>query len=262
MPYQFISVSREGDVTTLALARPEKLNAITPNVFRELTSAIDAALADGTRAFVLTGEGRAFCSGADLMPDGAGYDGLPEDLGGIIDEFYNPFTTKMMDLPVPVVTAINGPAVGAGLSLALTGDLIVMAESGYLLLAFVNIGLVPDAGATWLVAKSVGRQRAMKMAMMGEKVGAEEALAMGLVTEVAADDAVLARAQAIAARLAGGPSKAIGLIRGQVNAAVEQTLAESLMTERENQRDCGYSEDFKEAITAFGEKRKPVFKGR
>ncbi|MDR7102903.1 enoyl-CoA hydratase-related protein [Croceicoccus sp. BE223] len=262
MAYKFISVSRDDDVTTLMLARPEKLNAITPTVFVELTDAIDTALAEGTRAFVLTGEGRAFCSGADLMPDGAGYDGLPEDLGEIIDQFYNPFTAKLMDLPVPVVTAINGPAVGAGLSLALAGDLAVMAQGAYLLLAFVNIGLVPDAGATWLVAKSVGRQRAMNMALLGEKVSADDALAMGLVTEVAADDEVLARAQAIAAKLAGGPSKAIGLIRSQVNDAVAQTLTESLSTERDNQRACGYSEDFKEAIAAFGEKRKPVFKGR
>ncbi|RVQ65276.1 2-(1,2-epoxy-1,2-dihydrophenyl)acetyl-CoA isomerase [Croceicoccus ponticola] len=262
MAYRFISAEKAGDVTTLSIARPEKLNAITPNVFAELTDAFDAGLADGTRAFVLTGEGRAFSSGADLMPDGAGYLGLPEDLGAIIDAHYNPFTLKLMSLPVPLVTAINGPAVGAGLSLALAGDIAVMGRGGYLLLAFVNIGLVPDAGSTWLVASSVGRQRAMKMALMGEKVSADDALAMGLIAEVADDDAVLTRAQEIAARLAAGPSKAIGLIRRQINAAVDETLAQSLMTERDNQRACGHSEDFKEAIAAFGEKRKPVFKGR
>lgn len=262
MAYQFITAESEADVVTLCIARPEKLNAITPNVFAELRDAIDKALAGGARALVLSGEGRAFCSGADLMPDGAGYEGLPEDLGQIIEEHYNPFTQRLMDLPIPVVTAINGPAVGAGLSLALAGDIAVMAKSAYLLLAFVNIGLVPDAGATWLVASSVGRQRAMKMALMGEKVSAQEALDMGLVSELAEDSAVLARAQEIAARLATGPSKAIGLIRKQVNAAVEQSLAHSLLTERDNQRECGFSEDFKEAIAAFGEKRKPVFKGR
>ncbi|WP_066553090.1 enoyl-CoA hydratase-related protein [Croceicoccus bisphenolivorans] len=262
MSYDFITSTTEGAVTTLALARPDKLNAITPNVFAELTAAIEAGLAAGTRAFVLTGEGRAFCSGADLMPDGAGYDGLPEDLGRIIDEHYNPFTKLLMDLPVPLVTAINGPAVGAGLSLALAGDIAVMAKGAYLLLAFVNIGLVPDAGATWLVASSVGRQRAMKMALLGEKISADDALAIGLVAEVADDDAALARAQEIAARLAAGPSKAIGMIRRQVNAAVEQSLADSLDTERDNQRAAGFTKDFKEAIAAFGEKRKPQFKGR
>lgn len=262
MAYQFITAETEDDVTTLKLARPDKLNAITPNVFAELNDAIDTALANGARAFVLSGEGRAFCSGADLMPDGAGYEGLPEDLGQIVEDHYNPFTRKLMDLPVPLVTAINGPAVGAGLSLALTGDIAVMAKSAYLLLAFVNIGLVPDAGATWLVASSIGRQRAMKMALMGEKVSADDALAMGLVAELADDDQTLARAQEIAARLAKGPSKAIGLIRKQVNSAVEESLTQTLENERDNQRTAGFTEDFKEAIAAFGEKRKPQFKGR
>lgn len=262
MAYQFITAETADDVTTLKLARPDKLNAITPNVFAELNDAIDTALANGTRAFVLSGEGRAFCSGADLMPDGAGYEGLPEDLGQIVEDHYNPFTRKLMDLPVPLVTAINGPAVGAGLSLALTGDIAVMARSAYLLLAFVNIGLVPDAGATWLVASSIGRQRAMKMALMGEKVSADDALAMGLVAELADDDQTLARAQEIAARLAKGPSKAIGLIRKQVNSAVEESLTQTLENERDNQRTAGFTEDFKEAIAAFGEKRKPQFKGR
>lgn len=262
MGYQFISVSSDGPVTTLALARPDKLNALTPNVFAELSEAMDAALADGARAFVLTGEGRAFCSGADLQPDGAGYEGLPEDLGQLIDDHYNPFTKRLMDLPVPLVTAINGPAVGAGLSIALAGDIVVAARSAYLLLAFVNIGLVPDAGATWLVAASVGRARAMEMALLGEKLSAEEAKAIGLVNRVAEDGEALAEAQAIAAKLAAGPGKAIGMIRGQVNAAVQSTLDDTLALERDNQRELGRSEDFKEAIAAFAEKRKPQFKGR
>lgn len=262
MAYNFITVSSDGPVTTLSLARPDKLNALTPNVFAELNTAMDEALANGAKAFVLSGEGRAFSSGADLQPDGAGYEGLPDDLGELIDAHYNPFTQRLMDLPVPLVTAINGPAVGAGLSLALAGDISVMARSAYVLLAFVNIGLVPDAGASWLVAASVGRARAMEMALLGEKLSAEEAKAIGLINRVVDDGEVLQAAQAIAAKLAAGPGKAIGLIRTQMNAAVESTLNEVLTIERDNQRVLGRSEDFKESLAAFAEKRKPQFKGR
>ena len=123
--YTSITTRTEGAVTTLALARPDKLNAITPTVFAELTAAIEAALASGTKAFVLSGEGRFFCSGADIQPDGQGYDGLPENLGPLVDAHYNPFTRLLAKLPVPVVTALNGPAAGAGVSLALSGDIVV-----------------------------------------------------------------------------------------------------------------------------------------
>ena len=143
--YRFIKVSREGDVVTVALNRPDKLNALTPAVFGEMGAAVDAAVAEGARALVLTGEGRFFCSGADIQPDGAGYEGLPEDLGTLLDEHYHPFARKLAALDIPVVSALNGPCAGAGLSVALAGDIVVMGESGYLLLAFVNIGLVPDA---------------------------------------------------------------------------------------------------------------------
>ncbi|MDT0575219.1 enoyl-CoA hydratase-related protein [Croceicoccus sp. F390] len=262
MAYRFITADTVDAVTTLAIARPDKLNALTPNVFAELNTAIDASLDEGARAIVLTGEGRAFSSGADLMPDGAGYEGLPEDLGDILEQHYNPFILRLMALPVPVITAMNGPAVGAGLALALAGDVVVAARSAYLLLAFVNIGLVPDAGATWLVARSAGRARAMEMALLGEKMTAADAQTIGLVTRVVDDETVLAEAQSIAARLAKGAGKAIGMIRAQVNHAVDASLVDVLTNECVNQRKAGFTEDFREALAAFGEKRVPVFKGR
>lgn len=258
--YRTIRASSEGAVTTLTLARPDRMNALTPLLFEEAAAAIDAALAGGCRALVLTGEGRAFCSGADLLGDDG--EGLPDDLGLLLDTHYNPFVRKLADLPVPVVTAMNGPAVGAGLSLALAGDIVVMARSAYLLLAFVNIGLVPDAGATWLVAQAAGRARALDMALTGERMSAEEALATGLVTRLADEGEVLAQAQAIAARLAAGPAIAIGLIRKQVAAALNATLNETLDAERENQQRAGFTADFKEAVAAFAEKRAPRFEGR
>ncbi len=262
MAGKFVTSERDGAVLTVSIARPDRLNALTPAVFEQLTAAIDEGLAAGVRALVLSGEGRFFCSGADIRSDGEGYFGLPQDLGELIDAHYNPFTRKLMDLPIPVITAINGPAVGAGLSIALAGDVSIMAKSGFALLAFVNIGLVPDAGATWLAARAVGRTRAMELALLGEQMSAEEAVRIGLVTRMAEDDKVLAEAQAIAHRLAKGPARAIGMIRKQVNEALDMDFDEVLDRERDNQRILGRTEDFREALTAFGQKRRPNFKGR
>ncbi|HZU63591.1 MAG TPA: enoyl-CoA hydratase-related protein [Novosphingobium sp.] len=259
--WRFITAEAEGAVTTLSLNRPDKLNALTPAVFAELAQAIDAALAAGARALVLTGAGRFFCSGADIQPDGAGYEGLPEDLGALIEADYNPFMRKLASLPVPLVTALNGPAAGAGVSLALSGDIVVAGEGAYLLLAFVNIGLVPDAGASWLLARGAGRARALEMALLGEKLPAAEAKAAGLVSRVVAEGEVLAEAQKLAARLAAGPTKAIGLIRRQIAFALDHGFDAALDEERDNQRIVGRSADFAEAIAAFGEKRKARFRG-
>lgn len=259
--YHFIKSNRAGDVVTITLNRPEKLNALTPGVFDELSDAVSMAVSQGARALVLTGEGRFFCSGADLAPDGAGYEGLPDDLGELLDRAYNPFARQLASLTIPVVTALNGPCAGAGMSLALAGDIVVMAQSAYLLLAFVNIGLVPDAGATWLVARSVGRARAMEMALLGERMSADEARSAGLVTRVIADDLVLPHAQELAARLAAGPTRAVGLIRRQVAMALETGFDAMLDVERDNQSVAGRTSDFAEAIKAFAEKRKPRFSG-
>lgn len=246
-----------GKVATLAFARPDRLNALTPELLGETAAAIDAALAAGARAIVLTGEGRAFCSGADLSSD----EPLPENLGVLIDHYYNPLVTKIAALDIPLVTAINGPAVGAGMALALLGDISIAARSAYFLLAFVNIGLVPDAGSTWLTAQAVGRARALEMALLGERMDAQEALEKGLITRVAEDEEVLAQAQAIARRLAEGPTIAIGMIRKQVAFALTQGLDHTLVVERANQARAGLSADFREAVASFREKRAPLFKG-
>lgn len=259
--YQTIRSDLADRVLTITLARPDRMNALTPRLLSEISGAIDAGIGQGARAIVLTGEGRAFCSGADLIGDEPG-EGMPDDLSLLLDRWYAPLINKIAALDVPVVTAMNGPAVGAGLSLALIGDIVVAARSSYLLLAFVNIGLVPDAGASWLVAKAVGRAKAMEMALLGERIGAEQAVELGLIARVADDDTVLAEAQAIARKLAAGPSVAIGLIRRQMGAALSQTLAESLALESVNQRQAGFTADFREAITAFAEKRPPRFEGR
>lgn len=245
-------------VATLTLNRPERMNALTPHIFAQMTAAIDDAIGAGARALVLTGAGSAFCSGADLTPDA---DGLHrQDLGTVLERDYNPFVQKIAALNVPLITAINGPAVGAGLGLALLGDISIAARSAYFTLAFVNIALVPDAGATWLVAQSIGRARALEMALLGERIYADEARSIGLITRVTDDD-VLVQAQAIAHRLAAGPSVAIGLIRKQVVAALTMRLDDILAVESIHQRRAGQTADFREALSAFAGKRPPRFTG-
>lgn len=259
--YQAIRSELADGVLTITLARPDRMNALTPRLLSEAGEAIDAGVAAGARALVLTGEGRAFCSGADLIGDTPG-EAMPADLSVLLDRYYAPVINKIANLDIPVITAMNGPAVGAGLSFALIGDIVVAGRSSYLLLAFVNIGLVPDAGATWLVAKAVGRAKALEMALLGERISAERAVEIGLIARVADDDVVLAEAQAIARKLAAGPSVAIGLIRQQVGAALGQTLPESLALESINQRKAGFTADFREAVAAFAEKRAPRFEGK
>jgi 2-(1,2-epoxy-1,2-dihydrophenyl)acetyl-CoA isomerase len=254
-----ITVVTDGTVTTLALNRPDRLNALTPAMLDTLRAAMADAVAGGARALVLTGAGRAFSSGADLVGDGGG---MPDDLGALLDAHYNPLARAMADLPVPLVTAVNGPAVGAGMGFALSGDLVVAARSAYFMLAFANIGLVPDAGASWVVARAVGRARAMELALLGEQVMAEQALAMGLINRVVEDQDVLAQAQAIAAKLAAGPTLALGLIRKQMALALDTPFSAMLDIEHTNQTQAGRTRDFREAVTAFAQKRVPQFEGR
>ena len=251
--YSTIRYVLQGRIARIMLARPERLNAITAEMLGELSAAFDQAVVDGARAVLLTGEGRGFCSGADLIARSEG--GVPDDFGLTLETQYNPLAQKIAALPIPLVTAVQGAAAGAGCSLALHGDFVVAARSAYFLLAFVNIGLVPDFGATWLVAKNVGRAKALEMMMLGERVPAEKAESWGLIHRVVEDDALEAEALALAERLAEGPTQALGMIRHAVAEALTGTLAEALAQEAIDQRRAGRTADFVEGVTAFTEKR-------
>lgn len=248
---------RDGDVAIIRLNRPDELNALTMDMLDMLAASVKRAGEDGARALLLTGQGRAFCAGASLSSGGAA-----GDLGERLRGHYNPLTQAIADSAIPVVTALNGPAAGAGASIALTGDIIVAARSAYLLLAFANIGLVPDAGATWLVAKAAGRAKVLEMALLGERMSAEDALAAGLVTRVVDDTELFDAAMVLARKLAAMPTVALGLIRKQVKAALSGTLEDTLALEADHQAIAGQSADFREGVAAFLQKRKPEFTGK
>lgn len=260
MTYETIRVENVGAVRRIVLNRPERLNACPPTMAVEIGDALyDLA---GARAVLITGEGRAFCSGADLAASGArSISGGPGSYKALT-ESYNPMILKLSRLKVPLVCAINGVAAGVGCSIALMGDFVIAAKSAYFLQAFVNIGLVPDGGSSWLLPRLIGKPRAMQMMMLGERVPAEKAEDWGMIYK-AVDDAALAdEAMALAERLANGPTVALGVMRQNVARALECELAGALLAEAEGQWNAGDSADAKEGIKAFLEKRKAEFQGR
>ena len=255
MTYEMIRTARDGNVLTITLARPDRLNAAPPQMFDEIGAAVTHL--DGARAVLIHGEGRAFCSGADLSARGERTGGPYEAL----TQHYNPTMLKLSRLPVPIVTAVNGPAAGIGCSLALAADFCIAGETAYFLQAFVNIGLVPDGGASWMLARLVGKARATEMMLLGERIHGPKAAEWGLIHKSVADDAVLGEAHALATRLSTGPTVALGLMRQGMADALESNYATALLREAENQRTAGSSADAMEGAASFLTKRKPVFRG-
>jgi 2-(1,2-epoxy-1,2-dihydrophenyl)acetyl-CoA isomerase len=245
-------------VATLTIDRPERLNALSAQTVDELRAAVEQVGGSDARCLLITGEGRGFSSGADLATGG----GPPDDVGASLEKHFNPLIEAVFALPIPVVAAVNGAAAGAGASLALAADIVIAARSAYFLQAFVNIGLIPDAGATWILPRLVGRARAMEMMMLGERIAADRALEWGLVSRVVDDSELASEAIAVAERLAEGPTRALGLIRTLAREAQHLPLSDALAAERLAQRDAGRTEDFRGAVIAFLQKQKPRFEGR
>jgi 2-(1,2-epoxy-1,2-dihydrophenyl)acetyl-CoA isomerase len=259
MAFEHIRLDQSPErVATITIARPDRLNALSGQTVDELRSAVEESGRSGARCLLLTGEGRGFSSGADLAAGG----GPPDDVGASLEKHFNPLIEAIFALPIPVVAAVNGPCAGAGCSLALAADIVVAARSAYFLQAFVNIGLIPDAGATWLLPRLAGRARAMEMMMLGERIAADKAAEWGLISRVVEDDALASEAAALAARLAQGPTVALGLIRKLAREAGRLPLSEALAAERVAQREAGETQDFRSAVVAFLQKKAARFEGR
>ena len=260
MDFETIRVENVGDVRKITLNRPERLNACPPTMAIEIADAL--ADLQGARAVLLTGEGRAFCSGADLAASGKRSISGGAGSYKALTESYNPLMMKLSRLPVPLVCAVNGVAAGVGCSLALAGDFVLAARSAYFLQAFVNIGLVPDGGASWMLPRLIGKPRATQMMMLGERIGAEQAADWGMVYKCVDDDALAAEAMALAERLAAGPTVALGIMRQNLARALDSDLSAALVTEAEGQKVAGDSEDSREGVRAFLGKRKAQFQGK
>lgn len=250
----------EGAVATITLNRPDVLNALDHSVAQALLEAVERAAADNTvRAVIVTGAGRGFSSGADLASvDPA----IAHDLGRVLREHYHPLILALRRMPKPVICAVNGPAAGAGMSIALAGDIVLAARSACFLQAFAKIGLVPDAGSTWMLPRLVGEGRARALALLGERLDAEAAQRAGLVWEVHDDDALLPAARRLAAQLAERPTRALALIKEAFDGTMERGLEEQLEREASLQTLAGRTEDFREGVAAFLERRAPRFRGR
>ena len=258
---QTIKIHRRGGAATIELSRPETMNAWNKQFGLDLRAAVEEVAADDSvRAVCVTGAGRGFSSGADLrdISDEQTPQGRP-DVYKALTERYHPIITGLRTMPKPVVAAVNGPAVGIGLSLALAADLVVAKESAYLLLAFVNIGLVPDGGSSLFVPERVGFTRAIEMAMLGERIGATQAAEWGLINRAIPDGDFDAEVEALVDRLAAGPTAAHAGIKRQLNAWLFDRMAGQLELEADLQREASGSGDFAEGVTAFTEKRPAKF---
>jgi 2-(1,2-epoxy-1,2-dihydrophenyl)acetyl-CoA isomerase len=254
----------EDAVGTITLDRPDVLNAFNDELGMATLEAVREASADaGIRCIVITGAGRAFSSGEDLGALAGNYErGEPPPLGKTLTDRYNPLIRTIRSAPKPVVAAINGVAAGAGASLALACDVRIASEHAKLVLAFIKVGLVPDSGALWFLTKAVGSAAAWRMASGGDPVGAEEALALGLVDQVVPADEFESAWRSAASRLAAGPTRAYALTKSLVQSAAQVSLDQQLDLEVDAQTAAGLSQDHLEGVSAFLEKRKPNFQGR
>lgn len=245
-----------GDGAILTLDRPERMNAVSEALIEALDAALDRALDNGARAILLTGAGRAFCAGGTIVAP------LPEDAGAILETHLNPLLRRLADLPVPLIAAVNGAAVGAGMSLALAADVIIAAQSARFMPGFAAVGLIPDGGLSWLLPRSIGYHRAVAMLMLGETLDAVAAHRMGLVARVVDDTDLSHAGREAMTNLASGPTSALVAARLLLRQGFEGDFAAALLRERSAQAAAGRSADFAEGAQAFAERRKAQFEGR
>ena len=259
--YTNIEFSIENNIATITLNRPERLNALSDGLKADLLHAVRHLNQNPgiARALLITGKGRAFCAGADLGDGIVNMENV--DLAQSLISDYHPMLLELANLEMPVVSAVNGIAAGAGMSIAVSADIVIAARSAYFLQAFVNIGLVPDSGSSYLLPRLIGNARASAMMMLGEKVMAEKALDWGMIAEVVDDENLMEHAATVTSKLANGPTKAITGVRQLMAGSMKNNYAEQLQLEAVVQRKMGASKDCFEGVAAFLEKRPARFTG-
>jgi len=260
--FQSIGLDVTAGVTMLTLNRPDRLNSLTEAMHAELRQALEQVRSErSTRALILTGAGRGFCAGQDLSDRKIAPGDGPRDLGASLETNYNPLIRSLRALPIPVICAVNGVAAGAGASLALSCDVVVAARSASFIQAFCKLGLVPDAGGTYFLTRALGAPRALGLALLGDKLPAEQAEAWGLIWKCVDDAELMPTARELAERLASGPTQGFARIKQAIYTAEKQALDAQLDLERDLQRELGRTSDYREGVSAFMEKRAPAFRG-
>lgn len=263
MEAQKVLYEESEGTAVITLNRPDRLNAFNEELHAALAEALERAeREDRVRALLLTGAGRAFCAGQDLADRRFPTGGKAPDLGATIERLYNPLVRRIRAMPKPVVCAVNGVAAGAGANIALACDIVLAARSARFIQAFCKIGLVPDSGGTFFLPRLVGEARARALALLGTPISAEQAVTWGMIWQLHDDEALLDEARKLCVQLAGQPTAALALIKQALQAAAVNDLDAQLDLERDLQREAGRSEDYREGVAAFLEKRQPVFKGR
>ena len=263
MSYQHILFTIDGGIATLTLNRPDRLNSFNDAMHEEVRAALhEVSTASSVRVLLLTGAGRGVCAGQDLADRAVAPGAASVDLGASIERNYKPLITTLRTLPLPVVCAVNGVAAGAGANIALACDIVIAAKSASFIQAFCKIGLIPDSGGTYFLPRLIGTARAMGLALLGDRLSAEDAARWGLIWQCVDDDQLAGVVDKLASSLAAAPTRGLAAIKQAIHASADNSLAAQLDLERDLQRALGMSEDYREGVAAFLAKRPPQFTGR
>jgi 2-(1,2-epoxy-1,2-dihydrophenyl)acetyl-CoA isomerase len=259
MAYSTILFSNDGGIARLTLNRPDRLNSFTVEMHEEVADAL--AKLEGARVLVLTGAGRGFCAGQDLN-DRAVAPGQSVDLGESVEKRYNPLVRRLTALPFPVIARVNGVAAGAGANIALACDVVIAARSAKFIQSFASIGLIPDSGGTWVLPRPAGQARALGLVLTDEPLPADKAAEWGLIWKAVEDEALDEEVDALAARFAAAPTKGLARIKKMIRESWGHSLDQELDLQRDAMRELGFSDDYREGVAAFMEKRTPKFTGK
>jgi 2-(1,2-epoxy-1,2-dihydrophenyl)acetyl-CoA isomerase len=262
MSYETILFEVDGGIARLTLNRPDKLNSFNTQMHREVRQALSGEPIRSARVLVLTGAGRGFCAGQDLSDRAVAPGAAGVDLGESLEIRYNPLVLTLHNLPMPVIAAVNGVAAGAGANIALACDIVVAARSASFVQAFCKLGLMPDSGGTWILPRLVGSARAMGLALLGNKLSADQAAAWGMIWQCVEDAEFAGTIDALARQFAVAPTRGLAATKEAIRRSWQRSFAEQLDVERDMQRELGLTNDYIEGVTAFAEKRTPQFSGR